>query len=64
MKCTNGTTQRVDERNGLISLVVFSPVFMAIKLSNGSFFVFSADDGKTSVTVCNNYLKVHLKNRI
>ena len=40
MKCTNGTTQRVDERNGLISLVVFGPVFMAIKLSQMAHFLY------------------------
>ena len=36
--------QRVDEKNGVICLVMFTPGFIVIKMSkNGSFFVFSTD---------------------
>ena len=43
--------QRVNEKNGDICLVImFTPQVMVIKMSNSSFFVFSADTNKKSVT--------------
>ena len=41
-------TQRVDEKNGVICLIIM--------LTHGSFFVFSADDSKILVLVLANYL--------
>ena len=50
-------TQREDEKNELICLVMFSLAFMVIKMSQmGHFFVFSANERKKSVTVWEKYL--------
>ena len=52
-------TQREDEKNELICLVMFSLAFMVIMViyaTDGSFFVFSADERKKSVTVWKKYL--------
>ena len=35
-----GRTQRVNEKNGLICLVVFSPVFIVIKMSEMAHFLY------------------------
>ena len=51
-----GRTQRVDEKIGLICLVMFSPTFMIIKMSQMAFFfVFSADGTKKTPTVYAKY---------
>ena len=41
--------QRVDEKNVVICLVMFTPAVMVI---NDSLFVFSVDDSKKRVAVC------------
>ena len=52
MKYANvSRTQRVDEKNRRICLVMFSPTFLVIKMSQMTlFFVFSADDSKKPVS--------------
>ena len=52
-----GTTQRVDEKNGAICLVMFSHyAIMVIKKSQMALFLFSAADSKKPVTLWANYL--------
>ena len=48
-----GRAQRLDEKNGVICLVIlFTPRAIIIKMTQiGLFFVFSADESKKSVTV-------------
>ena len=51
--------QRIDEKNGVIYLVIMlTRGVMVIKnVSNGIFFVFSADDSKKSATVWTKIFK-------
>ena len=53
------SAQRVDEKNGVICLVVmFASRVMAIKMSKMAHLLFSADDSKKLVTVWARYLSV------
>ena len=50
MKSTNWRAQRVDEKNGIICLVImFTPRIIVIKISKN--VIFSADDSKESVSL-------------
>ena len=52
-----GRTQRVDEKNGLICLVMFSPTFMVVKMSKMVHFLyFLLMTAKKPVTVWLKYL--------
>ena len=49
--------QRADEKNGFIFLVImFTRGVMVIKMSNGLFFIFPADDNKKPLTVWGKHL--------
>ena len=54
--------QRIDDKNGLICVVMFTCGFMVIKMSKlAHSFVFSADNSKKSVTVWAKICKCILK---
>ena len=60
-----GRTQRVDDKNGLIYLVTFSPAFMVIKMSQiAHFLYFLLMTTKKPVTVWAKYLSASEKSHL